>query len=215
VHYSLCGKPNRRFTLTSWQTIQIATLPWIVPVRPGTSQATGFARRKVSLPYGLVRESNYNILLEQMVYYSRYATGTKGGMLGFSLLQLVTFEPEVRYIPDAQPKQLLPCSSLVPATWHSIASVYPDPTKYVSASNRHLDTFMGFCRDPSPVPSRHGWWHRFSCTLRLLLADWVRGISNCALRLSSALELPPSEGVPLSPLWAGDQFYFRGSSAKG
>jgi hypothetical protein len=63
------------------------------------------ARRKVSFPYRVAREPNYNILSEHMVYYSRYATGKKGALLGFSLLQLVTSEPTADAIPEAQLKQ--------------------------------------------------------------------------------------------------------------
>jgi hypothetical protein len=55
----------------------------------------GLARWKLSFPYGVAREPNHNILSKQMVYYLRYATKNKGVMLEFSLLQLVTFEPEV------------------------------------------------------------------------------------------------------------------------
>jgi hypothetical protein len=43
----------------------------------------------------VAREPNHNILSKQMVYYLRYATKNKGVMLEFSLLQLVTFKPEV------------------------------------------------------------------------------------------------------------------------
>jgi hypothetical protein len=43
-------------------------------------------------------------------------------MLGFSLLQLVTFEPEVIGIPKAQ---------------HSTASVYLASTKYISTFDHH------------------------------------------------------------------------------
>jgi hypothetical protein len=57
----------------------------------------------------MTEEPNYNILLEQMAHYSRYATGKECVMLGFSLLQLITFEPEAVDIPKAQPKQSLPC----------------------------------------------------------------------------------------------------------
>jgi hypothetical protein len=38
VTYSLCGKLDHNFTLTGWQAIQIATMPWIVPIRLGASQ---------------------------------------------------------------------------------------------------------------------------------------------------------------------------------
>jgi hypothetical protein len=66
-----------------------------------------FARQKVSLPSGMAREPNYNILLEQMAYYSRYAIKKKGVMFGFSLLQLVTSEPGAIDIPKAQLTQSL------------------------------------------------------------------------------------------------------------
>jgi hypothetical protein len=46
----------------------------------------GFARQKMSLPLGMARESNHGILSEWRAYYSRYAIGRKGIMLGFSLL---------------------------------------------------------------------------------------------------------------------------------
>jgi hypothetical protein len=55
----------------------------------------GLARRKVSFPYGMAREPNDNIISGQMAYYSRYASRKKDVMLGFLLLQLVTFEPGV------------------------------------------------------------------------------------------------------------------------
>jgi hypothetical protein len=53
-----------------------------------------FARQKVSLPPGMTSESNYNILSERMAYYSRYVIRNKCVILGFSMLQLVTSEPE-------------------------------------------------------------------------------------------------------------------------
>jgi hypothetical protein len=50
----------------------------------------------------------------------------------FSMLQLVTSDPEDVDIPEAQPMQSLPCSSHVPATRHDIASVYsPRPSTFV------------------------------------------------------------------------------------
>jgi hypothetical protein len=52
----------------------------------------------------MTRELNYNILFKRMAYYSRYTTGKKCVMLVFSLLQLVTSEPEVIDIPEAQLK---------------------------------------------------------------------------------------------------------------
>jgi hypothetical protein len=39
------------------------------------------------------------------MYYSRYTTGKKGLMHGFSMLQLVTSEPRAAAIPEAQPTQ--------------------------------------------------------------------------------------------------------------
>jgi hypothetical protein len=56
----------------------------------------------------MARELNYNVLSEWMTYYSRYATGKKDIMLGFSLLQLVTSEPRDVAILEAQLKQSLP-----------------------------------------------------------------------------------------------------------
>jgi hypothetical protein len=44
----------------------------------------GLARWKVSFPYGVAREPNYNILSERMMYYSRYATRKKCIVLWFS-----------------------------------------------------------------------------------------------------------------------------------
>jgi hypothetical protein len=58
----------------------------------------------VSVPNGVAREPKYNIPLEWMAYYSRYATRKKYVMLRFSMLQLVTFEPEADDIPEDQPK---------------------------------------------------------------------------------------------------------------
>jgi hypothetical protein len=46
----------------------------------------GFAKHKVSLPPGMARELNYDVLSERMAYYSRYAIGKKDVMIGFSLL---------------------------------------------------------------------------------------------------------------------------------
>jgi hypothetical protein len=60
---------------------------------------SGLTRWKVSFPYEVEREPNYNILSERMAYYLRYATGKKCVMLGFLMLQLVTSEPEVVDIP--------------------------------------------------------------------------------------------------------------------
>jgi hypothetical protein len=77
----------------------------------------------VSIPNEVAEEPNYNIILERVAYYSRYATEKKGVMLGFSLLQLVTSELEAIDIPEAQSKQSLPCSFHVPATRRGIASV--------------------------------------------------------------------------------------------
>jgi hypothetical protein len=68
----------------------------------------GFARRKVSLPPRVAREPSYNILSERMAYYSRYATGKKGLMLEFLMLQLVTSKLGAVAIPKAQPMQSLP-----------------------------------------------------------------------------------------------------------
>jgi hypothetical protein len=70
----------------------------------------GFATWKVSFPYEVAREPNYNILSERMEYYSRYATGKKGVIFGFSLLQLVSSEPKAIDTPETQPKQSLPWS---------------------------------------------------------------------------------------------------------
>jgi hypothetical protein len=98
---------------------------------------------------------------------------------------------------------------------HSLVSVYPTPTKYVSASDHHQGMSLGFCEDPSPVPARPGCWHWFLCTLHLLLADCVHGFAYHALKLISALKFPPSEGVPLSTLWVGYHIYSRGLSIKG
>jgi hypothetical protein len=68
-----------------------------VPLKPR------LARWRVLFPYGVAREPNYNILFKQLVYYSRYAIGNKGVMLGLSMPQLVTSEPEAVDIPEAQP----------------------------------------------------------------------------------------------------------------
>jgi hypothetical protein len=111
------------------------------------------------IPYRVAREPNYNILLELISYYLRYAIRKKGVMLGFSLLQLVTSEPKVIDIPEAQPKQSLPQSFHVPATWHSIANVYPTLTQCVSTFDHHLGTFFDFCRGPSLAPPRLGCGH--------------------------------------------------------
>jgi hypothetical protein len=69
--------------LTSWQAVLITTLPWIVPVYPGTSQARTCKTECVT-PFYSGKRTGYSILSEQMLYYSRYATGKKGLMLRFS-----------------------------------------------------------------------------------------------------------------------------------
>jgi hypothetical protein len=52
-----------------------------------------------------------------MAYYPGYATGKKGVMLGFSMLQLVTSKPKVVAIPEAQPTQPIPCSTVYGISW--------------------------------------------------------------------------------------------------
>jgi hypothetical protein len=52
----------------------------------------------------VAEELNFNILSEWMAYYSRYTTGKEGVILGFSLLQLVTSEPQAIDVPEAQLK---------------------------------------------------------------------------------------------------------------
>jgi hypothetical protein len=76
----------------------------------------GFAGWKVSFPYGVARETNYNILSEGMAYYLRYAIEKNCIMRGFSMQQLVTSELEAIDFPEAEPKQSLPCPFHVPAT---------------------------------------------------------------------------------------------------
>jgi hypothetical protein len=66
----------------------------------------------------------------------------------FSMLQLVTSDPEVVDIPEAQPMQSLPCSSHVPATQHSIARVYSAWTKYICTSDHHQGTSLEFAKIP-------------------------------------------------------------------
>jgi hypothetical protein len=90
----------------------------------------GFARWKVSFPYGVARETNYNILSEGMAYYLRYAIKKNCVMRGFSMQQLVTSELEAIDFPEAEPKQSLPCPFHVPATRHSIVSVCPTSTRH-------------------------------------------------------------------------------------
>jgi hypothetical protein len=150
------------------------------------------------------------------MYYSRYTTGKKGVMFGLSLLQLVTFEHEVVDIPGAQPKQSLPCLFHVLTTRHGIASVYPTPTRYVSASDHHHEYVLGFSRR---IPSlfRHAMDastdpHIPTCCL---LAEWVHDIADHALKLISALKFPPSKDVPLSTLWAGYHVYYVAHLPKG
>jgi hypothetical protein len=70
----------------------------------------GPARQKVSFPYRVAREPNYNILSEQMASYSRYATGKEDVILGFSVLQPITYEPGAIAISEAQLTQPLPSS---------------------------------------------------------------------------------------------------------
>jgi hypothetical protein len=48
----------------------------------------GHTKWVVSFPYGVAREPSYNILSKRFAYYLRYATGKKGIMLIFLMLQL-------------------------------------------------------------------------------------------------------------------------------
>jgi hypothetical protein len=98
-----------------------------------------------------------------MVYYSRYPTGKIGVMIGFALLQLVTFKPEAVDFPEAQPKQSLPCSSNISTTWHSIASVYSALTKYVLILSTIMVHPWSCMRNPSFVKPCHGCWRVSSC----------------------------------------------------
>jgi hypothetical protein len=174
---------------------------------------SGFARRKVLLPPRVAREPNYNILSERMAYYSGYVTGKKCVMLRFSLLQLVTSEPEFVDILKAPLKQSLLWSFHVPATWHSIANMYPSPTQYVSAFDHHMGMFLGFCRGPSLAPSCLGCVHWSSRTLHLWLANQVHDTSNHALKLCS--KDFTLKRCSLLTLWAGHHLYFGGLSAEG
>jgi hypothetical protein len=65
------------------------------------------------------------------MYYLRYATGKKGVMLEFLVQQLVTSEPEVILIPEAQPTQSLPHSVVF---WHIL----------VVGSDSHAPTCLSF-----------------------------------------------------------------------
>jgi hypothetical protein len=84
------------------------------------------------------------------MYYLRYATGKKGVMLEFSVQQLVTSEPEVILIPEAQPTQSLPHSVVF---WHIL----------VVGSDSHAPTCLSF-----------GWlcaWHHWPSTEAHLLSE--------------------------------------------
>jgi hypothetical protein len=166
----------------------------------------GFARRKVSFSYGVERGPNYNILSEWMTYYSRYATGKKCGILGFSLLQLVTSKNEVVDIPEAQPMQLLPCSSHVPAA-HCQCVLSPDQARFClwSSSGHILRILKRF------LPCAGMSWMLaliLMYPLALLLANCVHGIADHALKLIFVSNFPPTECVPLSTLWSGHHEYF-------
>jgi hypothetical protein len=148
--------------LTGWQLSRLQTCLELCRFAQAVLKP-GFAWWKVSLPTGMAREPNYNILSEQMAYYSRYATIKKGVMLGFSLLQLVTSKPGAVAIPESQPTQSLSCSSHVLATQHSIASMHPTPTRpfclYLT-SWRALEVREEFLS----CLSRLGCWHWSSYT---------------------------------------------------
>jgi hypothetical protein len=129
-----------------------------------------------------------------MVYYSRYTTGNKCVMLGFSLLQLVTSKPGAVAIPKAQLTQSLPCSFHVPATQHGIASVYPTPTRHdlppvtimihPGVSQRIPPLFrhvMGAGTDPHIPTASFGQssaWHLWPCTKTHLRYE-VSAIGRC------------------------------------
>jgi hypothetical protein len=56
--------------------------------------------------------------------------------------------------PMARPTQSLPCLFQVPATRHTLTTVYPTLTKYVPASDHHQGTSLG-CRKGIPPLPRH------------------------------------------------------------
>jgi hypothetical protein len=175
----------------------------------------GLARQKVPFSYGVARGPNYNILSEQMVYYSRYATGKKCVMLGSSLLQLVTYEPEANDITEAHLKQSLPWSSHVLTTWQSIVSMYPAPTRHDLPAVTMMIHLGVFRENSSLVPPHLRCWHWSSYTHLSSLGQLSSNIASLALKLISALKFPPTEDVPLSTLWAGHHIYFCGLSVEG
>jgi hypothetical protein len=192
---SLCGKTQLQVHF--WLVAKLSRLQSCLELCQFTQDLLkwGLVRWKLSFPYGVAREPNYNILLEWMVYYSRYATAKKGVMLGFSRLQLVTSEPEDCWFPKAQPTQSLPCLFQL----YSIASVYPTPTKCVYVFDHHLSTFLRFL--PCSIAS---WmWLWFSCTLRFLLSNCVHGIPDHALKLILTPKFPPLEGASSWPCEKG------------
>jgi hypothetical protein len=104
------GDSTAGLLLTSWQAMHTATLPWIILIHPGASQARALQDGKCHFRMECQEKPNYNILLEWMAYYSRYATEKKNVILGFLVLQWDTSKPEAIAIPEAQPTQTLPCS---------------------------------------------------------------------------------------------------------
>jgi hypothetical protein len=141
--YKLCltpyvGNSTAGSLLTDWQVAQIAALPWIVLIHPSASQART-CKMESGIPYGVAKEPNYNIPLEQMMYYSRYAIRKKCVMLGFSMPQWVTSEPEGCWHSQGATDTTI--TLFILATWHSIARVYPPivpwPIKCVESLTLH------------------------------------------------------------------------------
>jgi hypothetical protein len=105
------------------------------------------SRQKMSLPYGMAREPNYNILSEWIAYYLRYATRKKGVVLRISLLQLVTSKSKPLMFPRFNRHNN--CLA-IPTVRQSISNMYPATTKCDFAAGCHLSTFTEFCRDFPP-----------------------------------------------------------------
>jgi hypothetical protein len=91
-------KPTAGSFLIGWWAIQIAILPWIVPVCSGASPAS-IARWKMHFLLELAQESDYDTLPNGWRITRGYATERKDVVRGVPLLWLVTSEPSACCFP--------------------------------------------------------------------------------------------------------------------
>jgi hypothetical protein len=161
VHFWLVDKLSR---LQPW--LELCQLALLKP---------RLARQEVLLPPRVARALNYNIISKWMAYYSRYATGKKGVMLRFSLLQLVTSEREVIAICEAQPTQSLPCF----AVFQHILAVGTDSRAPTCPSSSGMCAWHRW-----PCPEAH-LYHEASAIRRCPLSTLWAGHHICFLGLST------------------------------